>query len=100
MTGPAAMPTEETAAHIPRAVARSLGSVKMTRIMDRVVGMIMAPPTPSRTRIPMSAAGESATSTAREARANTAKPASRTRLRPNRSATALIGTSNPARTRE
>ena len=99
-TGPMAMPTEDTAAQMPSAVALSRGSVKMTRIIDSVVGMIIAPPIPRSERIAMRVPASCANSTSSEARANTANPPRRIRLRPKRSAIALMGTNSPARTRE
>nr|WP_236082096.1 hypothetical protein [Acidipropionibacterium jensenii] len=95
-----AIPTADAAAQMPSAVARSLGSVNTTRIRDRVVGMIMAPPTPSRARMAITPAALSTNRTSTEASAKTAYPVSSTRLRPSLSARALIGTSRPASTSE
>ena len=50
-----AAPRPDTAAQIDSAVARSLGSVKITRMSDSVVGMIIAPPTPRIARTPITA---------------------------------------------
>lgn len=66
-SGPKAAPRPETAAQMLRAVARSLRSVKITRIIDRVCGMIIAPPTPRKARIAMICPALSATTTSREA---------------------------------
>jgi hypothetical protein len=66
-SGPTAAPRPDTAAQMLSAVARSLGSVKMTRISDSVIGMIMAPPTPSSARIAMTDSALFANSTSSEA---------------------------------
>lgn len=54
MTGPVAAPTAATADHTPMATARSRRSGKTCRRIDRVAGMIIAPPTPSMARAAMS----------------------------------------------
>ncbi|RKT82171.1 hypothetical protein SAMN05421805_11186 [Saccharopolyspora antimicrobica] len=94
------MPSEETAAHTPSAVARSRGSVNRERIIDSVVGMIIAPPTPSRARTAITAPAVSAASTSSDAPPKTANPLSSSFLRPHRSASLLIGISSPASTSE
>ena len=98
--GPTAAPRPDTAAQSPRAVARSAGSVKMLRSRDNVVGMIIAPPTPSSTRTAITASGDSASRTSAEAPPNTAKPVTSIRFRPHRSASELMESSRPARTSE
>ena len=98
--GPTAAPIAETAAHTPSAVARSPGSVKTERSSDSVVGMIIAPPTPSSARAAITSAGLSTSSTAADAPPKTAKPPSSTSRRPHRSASALIEISSPASARE
>ena len=60
-------PKPETAAQMLSAVARSFGFVKMTRMSDSVVGMIIAPPTPRNARTAITKPGESAKKTRREA---------------------------------
>ena len=60
-------PKPETAAQMLSAVARSFEFVKMTRISDSVVGMIIAPPTPRNARTAITTPGESAKKTRREA---------------------------------
>ena len=67
--GPTAAPMPATAAHTARAVARSRVSVNVTRSSDRVDGMTMAAPMPSRTRSAMTNPGEWASSTRTEASA-------------------------------
>lgn len=66
-SGPAAAPSPDTAAQTPSAVARSAGSVKSTRIIDSVVGRIIAPPTPSRARTAITPGAASAAGTSSEA---------------------------------
>ena len=97
--GPTAAPMADTAAHTPSAVARSSASVKTDRISESVVGMIMAPPTPSSARVAITCSGDSAARISADAAPKTRNPASRIRLRPHRSASALIGISRPASTR-
>ena len=58
VTGPMATPRPETPAQMPMALARSAGSVKTLVRMDRVAGMISAPPMPMNARAPMSAPAE------------------------------------------
>lgn len=96
--GPMAPPTAAVEAHRPSAKARSRGSGKRVRISDRVAGMIIAPPTPSRARRTMTWAAESTASAASEARPKIVKPVSSIRRRPQQSATAASGTSRPAST--
>ena len=45
ITGPRAMLTPTTAAHIPTACARSLASVKVLVMMDMATGLSIDPPT-------------------------------------------------------
>ncbi len=52
-TGPLAAPIAATAVQMPMARARSRRSGKTWRRIDRVAGMIIAPPTPSRARAAM-----------------------------------------------
>ncbi len=54
--GPTAAPLEATAPHRPIAMARSLSSLKVNRMIDRVAGIIIAAPTASRARPPISSA--------------------------------------------
>ena len=57
VTGPSPTPMPDTPAHTPMARPRSRGSVKTLVMIDRVAGMISAPPTPMRLRQLMSALG-------------------------------------------
>ncbi|CAM5587788.1 hypothetical protein SMICM304S_06399 [Streptomyces microflavus] len=66
-TGPTAAPTAATAVHTPMARARSRRSGKTWRRIDRVAGMIIAPPTPRRARAAIRTAGVSAVAASREA---------------------------------
>lgn len=93
--GPSAPPRAAIADQTPSAVARSLGLGNRVRIIDRVEGMIMAPPTPSIARTAITSPGESAQSTAVEARPNSEKPVSSIFLRPQRSPSALTVTRRP-----
>ncbi len=52
-TGPLAAPMAATAVQMPMASARSRRSGKTCRRIERVAGMIIAPPTPSRARAAM-----------------------------------------------
>ncbi len=85
MTGPVAAPTAATAVHTPMARARSRRSGKTWRSIESVAGMIMAPPTPSRARAPISTAGVPAVAATADATPKSAYPDSRTRRRPIRS---------------
>lgn len=94
--GPTAAPSPDTAAQMLNAVARSRGLVKITRMRDSVVGMIIAPPMPRRARIVMTASGVSVMSTPSEATANIEYPSISMRFRPKQSAMAANETSSPA----
>ncbi len=54
-TGPRAMPTAAMAAQMAMARVRSLASGKTEPRIERVAGMIMAPPIPMKARVRMSA---------------------------------------------
>ena len=56
-TGPSAAPPEATDAHTPMATARSRSSVKVSRMMASVAGIIIEAPRPRTARAAMSAAG-------------------------------------------
>jgi len=55
ITGPSAAPPDATDAHTPMATARSRSSVKVSRMMASVAGIIIEAPTPSSARAAMSA---------------------------------------------
>lgn len=93
--GPSAIPAPITAVQTPKASARSRGSVNTTRRIDRVEGMIAAPPTPSSARAAMTSHGAVATVASSDAAANTANPTISSRLRPQRSPSAPAVISSP-----
>ncbi len=66
-SGPTAAPTAATALQTPMARARSRRSGKTWRRIDRVAGMIMAPPTPSSARATMSISAVGANAATAEA---------------------------------
>lgn len=86
-TGPNTAPIPSVADHRDSARARSRTSRKRCAIVDRVDGMMHAPPTPIRTRNTISAATSVAKVAGIEARPKTASPTMRSRCRPSRSAT-------------
>ena len=55
--GPRPTPRADTPAHTPMALPRSTGSVKTLVMIDRVAGMMQAPPTPIRARVAISMRG-------------------------------------------
>ena len=69
-TGPTAAPSAAVAPQMLSASVRSRGSAKTERMSDRVEGITIAPPMPSRARIAMTAAALSAHRTATEPTAN------------------------------
>lgn len=89
------MPPPNTAAHTARAKARSLASVKTLRRIDRVEGMMAAPPTPRRARAAMTCQPSVAKTAMSEATEKMPKPAMSSRLRPQRSPSAPAVTSRP-----
>ena len=98
-SGPIMAPTSANMDQIASARVRSMGSVKMLRTMDSVVGMMSAPATPSIARNPITMAELVANSTSSDTRPNSVKPIRSALRRPIRSATALMGMSRPARIR-
>jgi len=98
-SGPIMAPTSANIDQIASARVRSMGSVKMLRTMDSVVGMMSAPATPSIARNPITMAELAANSTSSDTRPNSVKPMRSALRRPIRSATALMGMSRPARIR-
>lgn len=91
------MPPPKTAAHTARAKARSLASVKTLRRIDRVDGMMAAPPTPRRARAAMTCQASVENTAISEATEKIAKPVRSSRLRPQRSPRAPAVTSSPDR---
>ena len=72
-TGPIAMPRPATAAQIPIAFGRSSAGKTFVRI-DRVEGMMSAPPIPMRARLAISMSALVASADSSEAAPNTARP--------------------------
>jgi hypothetical protein len=92
-----AMPSPDTPAHTPIAFGRSAaGNTAM--MIDRVEGMMNAPPMPMTARAPISISGETASAERPEPRPKTASPMERARLRPKRSPSAPAVSSRPANT--
>ena len=81
-TGPSATPSPAVAAQMPIAVARSRSSVNTLTRSESVAGMMNAAPAPITARAAISASTPPAYAAAAEAAPNTARPASRVRLRP------------------
>ena len=97
MSGPRPMPMAAIAAQMPMAFARSARG-KTLVMVDRVAGMISAPPTPIAARTAMRPFGSSTTSTATLAAPKMASPACRASLRPKRSPSVPMVSSRPANT--
>ena len=95
--GPSAAATPPTADQMPIASARC-STGKAGRIRPRVVGSIIAPPAAWRTRAATRKGIEGATAQRAEAAAKSSRPATKTRLRPTRSAIRPAGTSSAAKT--
>ena len=98
--GPRAVPPELPADQIAMAVVRWRASGKMLRMRERVEGMIVAPPTPSRARAAIRAPALGAKAAMMLAVPKPNVPMSRRRRRPMRSATLPMVTSRPARVKE
>ena len=94
--GPMIAPAEKLEIHMPIANVRSLGSVNMLVISERVEGASVAPARPStaREKISISALREKAART--EAAPNAAAPISNSLRRPIRSPSVPIVIRNPA----
>ena len=90
------LPPPAKPAQMPIALALSSGG-KLDVMIDNVTGMIIAAPTPAMTRATIIIAVVVASSEPTVAMANTARPASSTGLRPNRSPIAPTGSSSAAR---
>ena len=89
------LPPPAKPAQMPIALALSSGG-KLDVMIDSVTGMIIAAPTPARTRATIIIAVVVASSEPTVAMANTARPASSTGLRPKRSPIAPTGSSSAA----
>ena len=91
------MPSPATAAQMPIAFARSEAGNVAVR-MERVEGMMKAPPTPISARVAISISDDCATAESAEARPKTINPKVRARLRPKRSPSAPAVSSTAAKT--
>ncbi len=94
-----AMPMAEKPAHTAMARARSAGTVNTLLMIDRVAGMMSAPPTPMRARVAISWVAEPATADATDPAPKTSRPTERPRRRPKRSPRLPAVRSRPAKTR-
>jgi hypothetical protein len=99
LSGPRAMPMAEKPAHTAMARARSAGTVKTLLMMDRVAGMISAPPMPIRARVAIRLFGEWTRADATEPAPKINRPMLRPRRRPKRSPRLPAESSRPAKTR-
>ena len=81
-TGPIATPRPLTADHRPMALVRSAGSVNTLVMMDKVAGMMNAPPIPMTARAAMSSAVVCVNAAASDPAAKTASPAASAWCRP------------------
>ena len=84
--GPSAIEMPNTAPQMPTACARSRGSVNVLAMIDIATGLSIEPPTACRTRNATSSSTFGARLQSSEASENTTRPATKTRLRPSRSA--------------
>ena len=89
-------PAPVTPAHSPTALPRA-SSGNEAVITDKVTGITIAAPAPATIRPTMSSSGVPARAAARLPAANTARPASSTGLRPQRSPTAPADINSAAR---
>ena len=96
--GPSAMPTPATAVQIAMALARSRGSPKQLTMIDRVVGMMSAPPRPMTPRPAMSIVAVPARALRIDPAMKVASPAASAWRRPNRSPRLPAVSSSPANT--
>ena len=95
-SGPRPTPIEAVPAQMPIALARSSRG-KTFVMIDRVAGMISAPPTPMTARTAMSWVEVWTTRTARLERPKSAMPVCSARLRPKRSPRVPSVSSSPAK---
>ena len=95
--GPSTMPSPETAAQAAIALPRSSAG-KMLVMIERVAGMMKAPPTPIRARLAISISELVDSAEATEPVAKTISPNCSARLRPKRSPRLPAARSRPAKT--
>jgi len=98
LRGPRAMPMAENPAHTAMARPRSAGTVNTLLMMDRVAGMISAPPMPIRARVAIRWLGDPVRADATDPRPKMTRPAVRPRRRPKRSPRLPAVSSRPAKT--
>ena len=96
-TGPIAIPRPATAAQMPIARARSSAGKTLVR-MERVVGMISAPPMPMSARVRISVSALSDMAASSDPVPNTSIPATSARRRPKRSPRLPMVSNRPANT--
>jgi hypothetical protein len=94
---PMTAPPPATPAHIPTARPRSSGG-KMFVMIESVVGMTSAAPTPMTARRPINVPGSLTKIATAEAPPKTTRPMSRIPFRPKRSPSAPAGSNSPANT--
>ena len=99
MIGPRATPRPEKPAQMAMARPRSRGSRNTLVRIDRVEGMISAPPTPISARVKMRCCGEPASADSTEPVAKMTMPMRSARLRPGRSPRLPAVSRRPAKTR-
>ena len=97
-TGPRATPSPAVAAQIPIAAARSRASANTAGSSDSVAGMMQAAPAPMTARLAINPPLPPAVAAAAEATANTPRPATSSRRRPNRSPSVPASSSRAAKT--
>ena len=97
-TGPSATPPDITALHTAIALPRSRSSWNRLRIRASVLGIRVAPPTPSSARAPISMAALVLYAATRDAAEKVAAPSRSSLRRPIRSPIEPIVRSRPART--
>ena len=93
-----AMPTAEKPAQMAMARARSAGTVKTLVTIDRVAGMINAPPMPITQRVAMSWPALPAVADSTEPMPKISRPMLSAPLRPKRSPSDPAVSSRPAKT--
>ena len=77
--GPSPRPSADTPAQTPMALLRSAGSVKTLVMIERVDGMMNAPPMPIRPRVKISMTALLANAESSDPMPNTARPKARNR---------------------
>ena len=99
LRGPMAMPMAEKPAQTAMARARSAGTVNTLLMMERVAGMISAPPMPMTARVAMSWSAEPASADATDPMPKISSPMLSPRRRPKRSPRLPAVRRRPAKTR-